>query len=371
MSAKHKLQRNKESGIYYVRIQIGNQRKRFAFGKDRSKARAALRKLEKELKNGNIRVESKSPLSQVSGSKIMLDELSKMILEWVRENRALATYHNYEMHLRIFRKFLGNRPVESITRLDLEQFYIWAKKYHSKSLNGGNASLRVIKTVLLWAEEMDVCECPVKKFPRISETPPETIRFNDEDMKKFIAAIPDEYSDFRDLTIFGFLTGLRPQELRLLEQHHVREDDHGNVYLLIERHKTAKVVRMPKPRSVPLVPEAVKIARTQIAKHPKSEYVFLNGVGKPYTGGVLRQRFKRCCKRAGIKVRPPYAMRHTFGSMQAEANINQACLSHLMGHSQIRTTMRYVAPTDEYHREAVALISGRIMNCAKKEEAGE
>jgi hypothetical protein len=59
--------------------------------------------------------------------------------------------------------------------------------------------------------------------------------------------------------------------------------------------------------------------------------------------------------------------------MQAEANINQACLSHLMGHSQIRTTSRYVTPTDEYHRSAVALIKGRILNCAngKKEDAGE
>ena len=72
MSAKHKLQRNKESGIYYVRIQIGNQRKRFAFGKCRDKARTALRNLEREIKNGNIQVESKSPLSEVSGSKIML-----------------------------------------------------------------------------------------------------------------------------------------------------------------------------------------------------------------------------------------------------------------------------------------------------------
>ena len=50
--------------------------------------------------------------------------------------------------------------------------------------------------------------------------------------------------------------------------------------------------------------------------------------------------------------------------MQAEANINQACLSHLMGHSQIRTTSRYVTPTDEYHRQAIASIKGRIMNCA-------
>lgn len=363
MSDKHKLQRDKRTGNYFVRFQVDGVRKRFTLGKNRDAARAALRKLEREKRNGDLFAEPKpyAPPSPVKGNELMLDELIRQNLEWVKENRAPGTYALYELYLHQFLKFIGNPPVSSITRLDLERFYAWAKKHHSKSANVGNSYLRHVKTALLWAEDMGLCECPVKKFPRMTEVPPKTIRFNDDEMKKFINGIPDE--DFRDMIVFGFLTGLRPQELRALERHHVKQDEHGNFYLLIERHKTAKFVRQPKPRSVPLVEEAAEIVRRQMSKRPDCSHIFVNAKGRPYTGSVFRQRFMRWCERAGIDPRPPYALRHTFGSMQAEANVNQACLSHLMGHSQIRTTSRYVTPTDEYHRQAIASIKGRIMNC--------
>jgi len=369
MSQKHKLQRDARTGVYFARIQVDGVRKRFALGKFRDEARSELRRIEREVRQGNISFEEQAqkPRSAVSGEKVMLSDLVSLYMEWSKENRAEGTWRLYDSYLHQFLSFHGNHPVSSITRFDIERFYTWAKKNGGRGPNAGNMQLRHVKTALLWAEDMDLCPCPVRKFPRASETPPETIRFNDEEMRKFIAAIPDP--DFRDMVIFGFLTGLRPQELRGLRKEHVKQDDEGNVYLYIERHKTAKTTRQPKPRSVPLVPEAADIARRLIAKHKKCPYVFVNGNGAlPYKANVLRQRFRRACKRAGIKPRPPYSMRHTFGSMQAEANINQACLSHLMGHSQIRTTSRYVTPTDEYHRSAVALIKGRILNAASGEE---
>lgn len=371
MAQKHKLQRDPRTGIYFARIQVHGRRKRFALGKSRDEARSALRKIERDIRAGNVSFEEATAptLSAVNPDDLMLDELVRLNLEWVQQNRSPGTYELYDLYLHQFLKFVGNRPVATITRLDMERFYSWAKKHHGKSQNAGNSYLRHVKTALLWAEDMGLCECPVKKFPRMSETPPETIRFNDEEMAKLINTIPDP--DFRDMIVFGFLTGLRPQELRMLEQQHVKQDDQGNVYLLIERHKTAKFVRQPKPRSVPLVPEAVEIAQRQIAKHPKCPFIFVNGTDKPYTGPTFRQRFQRWCERAGIPVRPPYSMRHTFGSMQAEANVNQACLSHLMGHSQIRTTSRYVTPTDEYHRQAIASIKGRIMNCTNGHRVGD
>ena len=268
-------------------------------------------------------------------------------------------------------RYAGDRPVSAVDKLTLAGFHGWAKKNHSQSANGGNVFLRNVKSMFLWAEDMDVCRCPVRRFPYMPETPPLTKRFTDEELTILLNCIKPMAPDFHDMIVFALLTGLRPPELREIQRHHYIKDEDGKEYIEFQRHKTAKSTREPGKRTIPLVPEAVEIINRQIGKHPWRVNVFLNEAGKPYTAGVLRQRLKRWCRRAGIKPRPPYALRHTFGSMQAEANINQACLSHLMGHSQIRTTTRYVSPTDEYHRQAVALISGRIMNCTKKEEAGE
>lgn len=179
------------------------------------------------------------------------------------------------------------------------------------------------------------------------EVPPLTKRFTDEDLTALLDCIKPMAPDFHDMVVFALLTGLRPPKLRELQ-----------------RHKTAKSTREPGKRTIPLVPEAVEILGRQIGTHSWRKHVFLNEAGKPYTASVLRQRLKRWCKRAGIQPRPPYALRHTFGPQEAEADINQTVLAQIMGHTQLRTTSRYIAHNAAHHRKAIGAISGRIKKIA-------
>jgi len=194
----------------------------------------------------------------------------------------------------------------------------------------------------------------------VTETPPDTKRFTDEELSKLLGRVPPEFSDFRDMIVFGLHTGLRPQELRQLRRDQLIEDGNGNYSVFIQHHKTAKSAHEPKPRSVPLTPAAKDIAFRQIAAHPEAALVFLNAKGQPYTRNVFRQRLRRWCKRAGIRPRPPYALRHTFGSIEAEANINQTVIAQMMGHTQLRTTSRYIANNAEHHRNAIQAAGSRI-----------
>jgi integrase len=171
--------------------------------------------------------------------------------------------------------------------------------------------------------------------------------------------------DFHDMILFGLLTGLRPPELRELQREHYMSDEDGSEYLEFQRHKTSKATRDAIKRTVPLVPEAVEILNRQIGQHSWRRHIFLNEKGKPYTAGVFRQRLKRWCRRAGIKPRPPYALRHTFGSLEAEAGVNQAVLAQIMGHTQLSTTARYVNHNAEHHRKAVGAITERINRMAQ------
>ncbi len=102
--------------------------------------------------------------------------------------------------------------------------------------------------------------------------------------------------------------------------------------------------------------------KRQIAGIKKSSLVFLNDDGKPYTQRTLHSRLRRWCKRAGIRERSPYSLRHTFGSLQAEANINQTSISQVMGHTTGRTVARYIANNAEHHKKGVCAIESRIIN---------
>ena len=211
----------------------------------------------------------------------------------------------------------------------------------------------------------------------MNHTPPETKRIS-EDVLRLIfekkadeAEEPQEPDDFRDMLRFGLLTGLRPLELRNLTKDNVRQTPDGAMFLLIERHKTSRPANEPKPRTVPLSPPAKEILQRQLASHPKSDYVFLNDAGTPYTRYSLKTKLKRLCQKLGIKVFSPYALRHTFASMESDGNIETTSLSHLMGHSSTRTVQRYISNTYAHHQVAVDTLAERVESIIQSGKANE
>lgn len=151
------------------------------------------------------------------------------------------------------------------------------------------------------------------------------------------------------------MTGLRPIEIRTLKKTDIELGDTG-ASVRIEHHKTEATSKMPLPRSVPLTKEALEIVQRQIARHSQSNYVFLNGRRTPYDRNSLRIRLERACRRAKIPVRPPYAWRHFFGTMQGANGTNLAVIAQLMGHSTIQMSCRYISNSDEAHLKAVAMM---------------
>jgi len=362
-----KLAIDKDSGKYYARVAIGGKRQRYTFNNSVKDSEKQLTQLLAELREQTGQVESPlakaqpvaaAPATPNTSTGILLSDLVEQHLLWVANNREPATLYDRQLHVKRFLTFTGDIKVADIDRLLLESFYAWARAHHSKGPNGGNAYLRNVKTMLRWAEEVELCPCPVKKFPKMHETLPETKRFTDEELVKLLNRMTA--GDFKDILLFGLLTGLRPQELRGLKKGHVMRDAEGALYIYIEKHKTATMTHLPKPRSVPLVPEAVEIYKRQMQSHPDTDHLFVNGQGNPYKQYSFRQRLMRWCERAGIKQRSPYALRHTFGSLEAEANVNQAVIAQVMGHQGLQTTTRYIANNYQHHKTAVGAITSRI-----------
>lgn len=360
-------------GCYYARIQVNLERRTFWLGKNEDKARRRLNAIEKRLATGRL-VLGKSTNLRVAGSgprDMRVETLAHLHLEWVEANCAQGTYDQRKRYVKAFMDFVGPCMVSSVDQLRLEQFFAWAKKNHARSRNAGNIFLRHVKSLLLWARERDICVINVKRFPKMREYPPETKRFTDQEITALLKVAEP---DFRDMLVFGLLTGLRPQELRPLKHQFVFFKPDGGGVARIEIHKTSATARVPLPRVIPLSGTAESIIHRQIESHPESEYVFLNGGvhgGKrgPYTARAFRVRFKRLCRKAKIKVLPPYALRHSFASVQAMDGTNQKCLADLLGHTTIRTTSRYVS-TDEKYLQTAAENMDRHLSGLMREAVG-
>ena len=90
----------------------------------------------------------------------------------------------------------------------------------------------------------------------------------------------------------------------------------------------------------------------------RSEYVFLNDEGKQYR--KVDTAFANALKRAGIQNFRFHDLRHTFACHMVMAGNDLATLRQILGHSNIRTTMRYVHLSPVHMQEAMEILGSRI-----------
>lgn len=147
-------------------------------------------------------------------------------------------------------------------------------------------------------------------------------------------------------------TGCRPGELRNLIWEWV---DLDQALWIIPEHKTVTRQREPRPRIIPLSEPVLKICH-RLAKgpHRPEDHVFLNRHGRPYTKDCFVRKMDRLRKKAGITAKAGervvlYSCRHTFGT-ENTGKVSDIELAELMGHTEVRTTHRYVhLNTDRLH----------------------
>lgn len=380
MKKQRTIQQDPRTGKYYVKIQVEGVRRTFYLGTDKKSAGRRLTRIEREIAAGKIAFVGQATSATMSGGQrdIQVSELVVRHLEWVKANRAAGTFKLRRHYGFRFMEFLGlgclkgdrfevtgSMMVSELTRSDMTRFHLWAKNQTAEHPNAGNQYLRQVKTILLWGVDEELCDLSFRKFPPMTETPPATKRVDFDDLAKLLDEADD---DLTDLIRFGLLTGLRPQELRELTTDQVINTTDGRCYIRIERHKTAGRTRESGVRTVPLGDEAMKILHRQTDAHPHVRHVFLNQGGTPYTRTVLRNRMIRCCQRAGIPNITPYALRHTFASMESDARVETTALARLMGHSTVRTLARYVSNSSDHDLRAVQAAEATLDEALRKTE---
>lgn len=368
---KRKLQQDKRNGNYFVWIRRDGVRRYFRFRANKRAAEKELEQVERDIAAGRTQFaeQETSLVVRSDGSRdVRIEELAVRHLEWVQANRASGTFLLRQHIVSLFVHHAGAKMVSDLTLEAIEDFLAWYRSRERKNgpqVGAGTHALREVRSMLRWGDEHVLCQNPIRRWPKVQKPPPCTRHWCDEDFGKLVKAVPD---DFADLLVCGVLTGLRPKELRCLRRQDVIDQD-GRKYVHIEHHKTSESSRVPVPRTVPLSAEAAEIVERQLRVHPKSDFVFLNDDGKPYSANALRKRLQRWCRRAGVPVMPPYALRHVFGTRQGRNGTNQAILAQLMGHSNLQTSMRYIMNCDPAHTNAVDMMESRMMPIVEKARA--
>ncbi len=160
------------------------------------------------------------------------------------------------------------------------------------------------------------------------------------------ATLVDSLRTWRDRAIAGLMLwcGLRSMEVLGLD---VKDVDIGGRWVTV----TGKG---DKQRRVPLDPDVASVIDVYLlAERPESDSDRLFLVAKgPHRGqglspAGLRTIFRYHRDLSGVPGAHPHALRHTFGTVLAQAGVDLSVMQALLGHAHVDTTARYVhlAPT--------------------------
>jgi integrase len=237
--------------------------------------------------------------------------------------------------------FGKSSPVESITTLDIEAFK--AARLAQVSHRTVRKEMVILHGILGRAKRKGWIERnPAIDADKVTVRRSEDFRYLTPDEVERVAR--SGRSEFGQMIRVAAYTGLRMGELLALRW---RDVDFAGARLHVRRNWVQGAEDLPKSghrRSVPLSDPAARaldsLSRREYAAGA-SDLVFVSEAAERLSDDVVRRRFAKALKAAGIAPMRFHDLRHTFGTLAASRGIELVRIKEWMGHADITTTMIY------------------------------
>lgn len=340
----------KRNGNYQVRVQVNGVQFAETVGSDRKKAQAVQKELES--------LAADARLSDVAFSKLKTLKDREKVITF---QEAAAAFLEERKHLKhssslqwnsiltghLIPEF-GQMALREITPARLRQYQ---SKLATDVVRGGmtrsarrvNTILQPLRTIFATAVADGIIESdPCVRLKRLSEPPTDVDPLDEAELQLALAAVDEHYRPF---FITAAFTGARPSELQAITWADI---DWRKEVFQVNKARVRGVEGKPKTpagnRTVPMSqPVIVALGELQGRKlrHPK--YVFTTHKGEPITKHMDRV-WARALRKAGIRHRASYQLRHTFASLSLLAGLPPGYIAKVMGHGKdLQTFFRHYA----------------------------
>jgi integrase len=273
-----------------------------------------------------------------------LNEFKNEYIAYVRDVKQKRSWKRDRELLDPLCKLFGNRKLSDITAKDLEDFKLIRLQEVSPATV--NRSLSVLRHLLNIAKRWKKFfgENPVSIVGMLEENNQvERILTFEEETKLLDSAI----SYLRPIITTALNTGMRRGEILNLRWSDV--DLANNLITVNQTNSKSK-----KAKKVYINPELKKVILELRLKSAGNEYVFIDNKGNHLR--EIKNGFHAACRRAGIKGLRFHDLRHTAATRMIEGGASIVAVSKALGHSDIRTTMRYTHIEDSV-RDAFEILA--------------
>jgi integrase len=301
----------------------------------------------------------------VGERNVRIDEFMKIYLEWVKQEHRKQTFKSYTTVSIGFCKFLKTRYPKVILLKEVTPEIIEAYKSERMtkvSLTTTHNFIKVVKTMFNWAVKHNplfIKDDPTKLVANLSkkkirEDQKPVVILTLEELEKFVEYTKKHYPELYPIYMVFMYTGARKTELFTLEW----DDIDWERRVIKIRYKKGFIPKTDE-RSLPLHNKLAEILKS-IPR--KSKYIFLDGK-KPYLypdekkkrGYYESHKPSRCLAEIMKAIGKPeftriHWLRHSFATIVAKKHgIEFARV--VLGHTDIRTTQRYLHFDRDYIQE--------------------
>jgi integrase len=333
---------------WYIKYYVNGKPRVECIGPSKKLAETVLKKRKVEIAEGRFLDKAKDP-------HVLFDSLVERYLEYSKANK--KSYADDIGRMKVLLRYFGGKHLSEITPWLVEKFKVQRKKEISRRkrqiTNGTiNRERALLSNMFTKAIEWGMArENPVKKAKPLKENNQRLRFLTPEEISSLVAAIKSEpkAAHLLPIVITALNTGMRKAEILRLKWSDI---DFPNRLISIEDSKNGE------KRKVPMNSQLTNTLKDVKKIGNNSEYVFCNKKGEPLQ--AVKRSFGTALKKAGIRNFKFHDLRHTFASYMVMSGVDLATVKELMGHKDIRMTLRYSHLSPGHKRDAVERIAGRF-----------
>lgn len=284
--------------------------------------------------------------------------LDEHYLPWAKLHR--RDYEGRLAAVGALRPYFDYLPLDRISQITVERF----KLEHSKALTRRdrqfkpatvNQRLQILSAILSRAVALRFLrDNPCSGVERLPVEADEARTLSVEEEERLNKKLLDGPQWVYDATRVALGTGFRISEVLSLTKDSV---DFGRGLVFVSNPKWRNDPR--RTLGVPMSVEVQKILQRRDRESPSRDLFVHHRTGGRPSRGSFYSRLRVACESVGIFGIHPHSLRHTFGTRLGERDVNVKKIQRLMGHQDVKMTLRYIHPDDETLRATVELVAGK------------
>jgi len=313
--------------VWYIDYTFQNKRFRKRVGHSRRMAELALKDID-------VKIAKREHLGIQEEKKIVFEDYAVKYLEYAKVNKSQKTLILNEGNIKAMAPLFKGKYISEITPQDIERY----KAERSLNVKPAtvNRDLSCLKHMFNKAIQWGYAQANPMKAVNLLKEPPGRLRYlSKEEALRLLEVLP---VGTKIIVSFALNTGMRKSEILNLAW---KDIDLKNRLVIVEKTKTNE--RRIIPMNDIIYNLLIKLSTTKITDNIFTDDIKVN----------LRKSFEAGLKKAQITDFRFHDLRHTFASHLVMAGASLKVVQQLLGHKDIKMTMRYSHLSQEHLQDII------------------